>query len=169
MHGITQRSNVQEGSISNSRTSPPILAPKLLALRRARSWNNLVRRVSPTRIQLLPLVRSSEFIAAENRPWPHQARQASCTISTYTHTHTVRARTVGDFEAKLPASLLLSLSAALSNRVADKAGPWLMDEWWRKKRVDKIIAAISSTKMRQWLLDGRKLLLYTDCDAGIRA
>lgn len=68
MHGITQRSNVQEGSISNSRTSPPILAPKLLALRRARSWNNLVRRVSPTRIQLLPLVRSSEFIAAENRP-----------------------------------------------------------------------------------------------------
>lgn len=169
MHGITQRSNVQEGSISNSRTSPPILAPKLLALRRARSWNNLVRRVSPTRIQLLPLVRSSEFIAAENRPWPHQARQASCTISTYTHTHTLYARArlaISKRNSRLPC---LSLSAALSNRAADKAGPWLMDEWWRKKRVDKIIAAISSTKMRQWSLDGRKLLLYTDCDAGIRA
>lgn len=162
MHGITQRSNVQEGSISNSRTSPPILAPKLLALRRARSWNNLVRRVSPTRISCLLFVRQS---LSRPRIVPDLTRRDKLPArSRRTHTHCTRAH--GWRNSRLPC---LSLSAALSNRAADKAGPWLMDEWWRKKRVDKIIAAISSTKMRQWLLDGRKLLLYTDCDAGIRA
>lgn len=168
MHGITQRSNVQEGSISNSRTSPPNSGPKIVGV----TSRKIVEQSCPPCVaDTNPTLASCSFVRV------YRGRESSLTSPGATsflhdldvHTHTLYARArlaISKRNSRLPC---LSLSAALSNRVADKAGPWLMDEWWRKKRVDKIIAAISSTKMRQWSLDGRKLLLYTDCDAGIRA
>lgn len=108
----TQRNNVQEGSVSNSRTTGcllpplPILAPKLLVLRRARSWNNLVRRVLPRVADTNPTLASCSLVRV------YRGRESSLTspgatsflhdlnVDTYTYIY-ASACTVGDFEAKL--------------------------------------------------------------------
>lgn len=123
MHGITQRSNVQEGSISNSRTSPPNSGPKIVGV----TSRKIVEQSCPPCVaDTNPTLASCSFVRV------YRGRESSLTspgatsflhdLDVHTHTHTVRARTVGDFEAKLPASLPLSLGRVIEPRCR-QSGP----------------------------------------------
>lgn len=85
---------------------PPNSCPKIVVLRRARSWNNLVRRVLPRVADTNPTLASCSFVRV------YRGRESSLTspgatsflhdlnVDTYTYIY-ASACTVGDFEAKL--------------------------------------------------------------------
>lgn len=85
---------------------PPNSCPKIVVLRRARSWNNLVRRVLPRVADTNPTLASCSLVRV------YRGRESSLTspgatsflhdlnVDTYTYIY-ASACTVGDFEAKL--------------------------------------------------------------------